>query len=125
MIQGSKIEEAKNALPFDFDVKGIDAVILSHAHIDHCGRLPVLMQYGYNGPIYAHNATADLLPVMLEDAASLAEMDAERRNRKHIGGHAHHRPLFTRHDVGSVIRQLRRMDYRKPLQLFPGLSITM
>ena len=125
MIQGSKIEEAKNALPFDFDVKGIDAVILSHAHIDHCGRLPVLMQYGYNGPIYAHNATADLLPVMLEDAASLAEMDAERRNRKHIGGHAHHRPLFTRHDVGSVIRQLRRMDYRKPLQLFPGLSITL
>ena len=51
MIQGSKIEEAKNALPFDFDVKTIDAVILSHAHIDHCGRLPVLAQYGYHGTI--------------------------------------------------------------------------
>lgn len=125
MIQGSKAEEAKNALPFDFDVKGIDAVILSHAHIDHCGRLPVLVQYGYNGPIYAQNATADLLPVMLEDAASLAEMDAERRNRKRIGGHAHHKPLFTRHDVGSVIRQLRRLDYRKPLPLFPGLTVTL
>lgn len=125
MIQGSKIEEAKNALPFDFDVKGIDAVILSHAHIDHCGRLPVLMQYGYNGPIYAHNATSDLLPVMLEDAASLAEMDAERRNRFRKDGHSHHKPLFTRHDVGQVVRQLERLDYRKPAMLFPGVTATL
>jgi metallo-beta-lactamase family protein len=125
MIQGSRIEEAKNALPFDFDVKGIDAVILSHAHIDHCGRLPVLIQYGYNGPIYTQNASADLLPVMLEDAASLAEMDAERQNQKRTGGNNHHKPLFTRRDVGMVIRQLQRLDYRKPTELFPGISVTL
>ncbi|MFZ9363183.1 MAG: MBL fold metallo-hydrolase [Arenimonas sp.] len=125
MIQGSKIEEAKNALPFDFDVKTIDAVILSHAHIDHCGRLPVLSQFGYHGPIYTHRATADLLPVMLEDAASLAEMDAERRNRFHKDGHNHHKPLFTRHDVGQVARQLERLDYRKPETLFPGVTVTL
>lgn len=125
MIQGSKIEEAKNALPFDFDVKTIDAVILSHAHIDHCGRLPVLAQYGYHGPIYTHRASADLLPVMLEDAASLAEMDAERRNRFHKDGHNHHKPLFTRHDVGQVVRQLERLDYRNPKILFPGLTVTL
>ncbi len=125
MIQGSKIEEAKNALPFDFDVKSIDAVILSHAHIDHCGRLPVLAQYGYHGPIYTHRASADLLPVMLEDAASLAEMDAERRNRFHKDGHNHHKPLFTRHDVGQVVRQLERLDYRKPEMLFPGVTVTL
>ena len=125
MIQGSKIEEAKNALPFDFDVKTIDAVILSHAHIDHCGRLPVLAQYGYHGPIYMHRASADLLPVMLEDAASLAEMDAERRNRFHKDGHNHHKPLFTRHDVGQVVRQLERLDYRKPETLFPGVTVTL
>ncbi|MFY8059901.1 MAG: MBL fold metallo-hydrolase, partial [Arenimonas sp.] len=125
MIQGSKIEEAKNALPFDFDVKTIDAVILSHAHIDHCGRLPVLAQYGYHGPIFTHRASADLLPVMLEDAASLAEMDAERRNRFHKDGHNHHKPLFTRHDVGPVVRQLERLDYRKPETLFPGVTVTL
>lgn len=125
MIQGGKIEEARNALPFDFDVKSIDAVVLSHAHIDHCGRLPVLARFGYHGPIYTHRATVDLLPVMLEDAASLAEMDAERRNRFRKGGHSQHKPLFTRQDVGMVVRQLERLDYRKPETLFPGVTVTL
>ena len=125
MIQGSKIEEAKNALPFDFDVKSIDAVVLSHAHIDHCGRLPVLVDYGYHGPIYTHKASADLLPIMLEDAASLAEMQAERDNRFHKDGHAKHEPLFTRKEVGLVVRQLHGLDYRQEKQLFPGLSVTL
>lgn len=125
MIQGSRIEEAKNALPFDFDVKSIDAVILSHAHIDHCGRLPVLIQSGFKGPIYTHQATADLLPVMLEDAASLAEMDAERRNRFHKDGHSNHRPLFTRKDVGGVVRLLEGMAYRQETTLFPGITVTL
>lgn len=125
MFQGSKSEEEKNALPFDFDVKSIDAVVLSHAHIDHCGRLPVLIQYGYHGPIYTHRATADLLPVMLEDAASLAEMEAERRNKYHKNGHSHHKPLFTRSDVGLVIRQLKSLEYREDRQLFPNLTVTL
>ena len=125
MIQGSKIEEAKNALPFDFDVKSIDAVVLSHAHIDHCGRLPVLVDYGYHGPIYTHKASADLLPIMLEDAASLAEMQAERDNRFHKDGHAKHEPLFTRKEVDLVVRQLHGLDYRQEKQLFPGLSVTL
>lgn len=125
LIQGSRMEEAKNALPFDFDVKSIDAVILSHAHIDHCGRLPVLVQNGYKGPIYTHDATADLLPVMLEDAASLAEMDAERRNRFHKDGHSNHRPLFTRKDAGDVVRLLEGMAYRGERQIFPGVGVTL
>lgn len=125
MIQGSRIEEAKNALPFDFDVKSIDAVILSHAHIDHCGRLPVLVRNGYKGPIYTHDASTDLVPVMLEDAASLAEMDAERRNRFHKDGHSNHQPLFTRKDAGDVVRQLEGMAYREERQIFPGITVTL
>src|SRR5258705_7365300 len=78
MIQGSEADEARNSLPFAFDVARIDAVVLSHAHIDHCGRLPMLVQRGYHGPIHTQAATADPLPIMLEDAAALAEMDAER-----------------------------------------------
>ncbi len=125
MIQGSKVEEAKNSLPFDFDAKSIDAVVLSHAHIDHCGRLPVLIQQGFHGPIYTHTATADMLPIMLEDAASLAEMDAERRNKYHKDGHSHHKALFTRADVGLVVRQLKSLDYREEKQLFPNLILTL
>lgn len=125
MLQGNKIEEAKNALPFDFDVKSIDAVVLSHAHIDHCGRLPVLIQQGYHGPIYTHKATADLLPIMLEDAASLAEMDAERLNKYHKNGHSHHKPLFSRGDVGLVMRQLEHLEYHQQKQLFPNLTVTL
>jgi metallo-beta-lactamase family protein len=125
MIQGSKTDEAKNALPFDFDVKSIDAVILSHGHIDHCGRLPVLVRSGFKGPIYTHKATADLLPVMLEDAASLAEMDAERRNRFRKDGHSNHKPLFTRKDVGGVVRLLEGMAYREERELFPGITVTL
>lgn len=125
MIQGNKSDEAKNALPFDFDVKSIDAVILSHAHIDHCARLPVLVQQGFHGPIYTHKATADLLPIMLEDAASLAEMDAERRNRYSKDGHNKHKPLFTRKDVGAVIRQLKGLNYNQEKEILPNITITL
>ena len=68
--------------PFPFDPKTIDAVILSHAHIDHSGRLPLLVKRGYDGPIYAQNATKDLCQILLEDSANLSERDAEYANRK-------------------------------------------
>jgi metallo-beta-lactamase family protein len=125
MIQGSEADEARNMQPFGFDVAGIDAVVLSHAHIDHCGRLPVLVQQGYHGPIYTHAATADLLPVMLEDAASLAEMDAERDNRHRRDGRSDHAPLFTKQDVARVLRQVRPLDYDAPVEILPGITVTL
>ncbi len=125
MIQGSEADEARNLQPFGFDLARIDAVVLSHAHIDHCGRLPVLVQQGYHGLIYTHAATADLLPVMLEDAASLAEMDAERDNRHRRDGHGDHKPLFTRQDVSRVLRQVRPLDYDAPAELLPGITVTL
>jgi len=125
LFQGGKFEEERNLEPFDFDVDRIDAVILSHAHIDHCGRLPVLVQRGYRGPIYTHSATAELLPIMLEDAASLAAMDAERRNRYKKDGHSNHKPLYTREDVGKVIRQLQCVEYAVETELFPGLVLSL
>jgi metallo-beta-lactamase family protein len=125
MIQGSEADEARNTQPFGFDVASIDAVVLSHAHIDHCGRLPVLVQSGYHGPIFTQAATADLLPVMLEDAASLAEMDAERDNRHRRDGRADHKPLFTRHDVARVLRQVRKLDYDTATEILPGITVTL
>ena len=62
MVQGGRDAPARNRLPFPFDAGRIDAVVLSHAHVDHCGRLPLLVQRGFRGPIYTNTACADLVP---------------------------------------------------------------
>ncbi|PJA41951.1 MAG: MBL fold metallo-hydrolase, partial [Lysobacterales bacterium CG_4_9_14_3_um_filter_62_6] len=82
MIQGGREEHERNAAAFPFAVEEIDAVVLSHAHIDHCGRLPLLHKRGYRGPIYTHHATAALAKIMLEDSARLAAQDVEYQNRR-------------------------------------------
>src|SRR5665213_1169462 len=75
MIQGSRADEARNAAPFDFDPASIDALVLSHAHIDHTGRLPLLVKRGFRGPIYTHPATIDVAAILLADSASIAAQD--------------------------------------------------
>lgn len=125
MIQGSDEDERRNFDAFGFDAAAIDAVVLSHAHIDHCGRLPLLVKRGFSGPIWTQAATADLLRIMLEDAASLAEMDAQQDNKHRRGGHAHHKPLFTRADVGQVLRQVRALDYDAPEEILDGITVTL
>ena len=111
MIQGSARDELRNRDPFPFDVASLDGVVLSHAHIDHCGRLPVLVARGFAGPIWTHPATADLLRIMLADAASLAERDAELDNRHRRDGRADHAPLFTSDDVARTLKQVRAVPY--------------
>lgn len=125
MIQGSEADEARNAEPFPFDVRGVDAVVLSHAHIDHSGRLPLLVRRGFKGPIHTHAATADVLDIMLQDAASLAEMDADRDNRHQRGGRSNHAPLFTRADATQVMKQVRGHDYGAAVEILPGISLTL
>ena len=125
MIQGSDEDEKRNELEFSFDVNAVDAVVLSHAHIDHCGRLPLLVSRGYRGPIYTQTATADLLKILLEDAASLALMDAERDNKHRRDGHQNHRPLFTKADVASVLKHVKAMAYEEPVDIFPGVKVTL
>ena len=73
LIQGRRRDEALNGLDFPFDVKTIDAVVLSHAHIDHSGRVPLLVKHGYDGPVFAHDATTDLCDIMLRDSAGPAK----------------------------------------------------
>ena len=125
MIQGSIEDEHRNFEPFPFDIEGLSAVVLSHAHIDHCGRLPVLVKRGFKGPIWTQAATADLLRIMLDDSAFLAEMDAEHANKRNEDGHAKHKPLFTRADVGQVMRQVRPLPYHQPTEILPGISVQL
>lgn len=123
MIQGRREAELRNFDPFPFDPATLDAVVLSHAHIDHIGRLPRLAWQGFKGPVFIQQAGADLLPVMLLDAASLAESDAARENRKRRQGEPEAMPLFTQRDVQRLLPQLRPLRYDARTAILPGVEI--
>ena len=123
MIQGSPEAERRNTEPFAVEPSSIDALVLSHAHIDHIGRVPLLVHRGFRGPIYAQGATADLMPVMLLDAASLAESDAERANRNRRHGEPLAVPLYTKHDVLQAMKLVRPLPYDQREQILPGVEI--
>jgi metallo-beta-lactamase family protein len=125
MQQGSREMEAANADPFPFDVASIDALVLSHAHIDHIGRVPLLVKRGYRGPIFTQQASAELLPIMLMDAASIAEGDAERFNRKRRAGEKELVPLYTRDDVKAVLEQVQPLAYDARTTILPGIELNL
>jgi metallo-beta-lactamase family protein len=123
MVQGGADAPARNRRAFPFEPSAIDAVVLSHAHIDHCGRLPLLVSRGFRGPIYTNPACADLLPILLRDAANLALRDAERANRDLEARAERVTPLFDLEDVEAVVRQLRVVAYDTALELLPGITV--
>lgn len=123
MIQGSREAEARNAEPFPFDPASLDALVISHAHIDHIGRVPLLVKRGFAGPIYAQQATAELMPIMLLDSASLAESDAERANRKRRDGEPEALPLYTRDDVQAAMKRVRPLPYDTATAIFDGVEL--
>jgi metallo-beta-lactamase family protein len=121
LIQGSRKDEDRNRDPFPFDASKIDAVVLSHAHLDHCGRLPLLVKRGFRGPVFAQEASCELVAILLADAAHLAERDAEYRSRK-IGKKI--KPLYTLAEGEQVMRQLRGRKYRTEFKVIKGVSVT-
>lgn len=126
LIQGRRRDEARNRQPFPFDPAGIDAVVLSHAHIDHSGRLPLLARSGFSGPVHTHRATRDLCRIMLKDAAFIAEKDAEWENRRRERkGLALREPLYTRDDAEAVMKQFRCLDYGEAKTILPGIEIRL
>ncbi|MBE5782420.1 MAG: MBL fold metallo-hydrolase [Clostridiales bacterium] len=117
-FQGGKTEEKRNGEPFPFDAEKIDCVIVSHAHIDHSGRLPLLVKRGFSGPIYCTDATADLLTIMLPDCAHIQEMDAERESRKAMRrGEDPVEPLYTMKEVEATLRLVKPMMYDQLFQI--------
>lgn len=124
MHQGTREDEQRNREPFDFDINTIDAVVLSHAHIDHSGRLPLLVRRGFRGPIWTHPATEGLLEIMLEDAANLAQMDAERM-RRFGRPDAALGPVYDARDVQRTLKLVRGVEYCTPRQIAPGVTLTL
>ena len=126
MIQGGKLDAMRNHEPFLFDATQIHAVVLSHAHIDHSGRLPLLVKSGFTGPIFSHKATVELCAVMLKDAAMLQFRDAERTNKKRAKNDLEPiEPLFTEEDVDTVMQQFVALDYDQHTQVIPNLTVCL
>ncbi len=112
LFQGRREEEEANLKPLPFSISEIDAVVLSHAHLDHSGRLPLLPGYGVNVPIYMTRPTLDLIEVLLKDAASLQERDAEWENKKRRrAGKAEIDPLYVEADVDEVLTLCQGVRY--------------
>jgi metallo-beta-lactamase family protein len=124
LVQGSYEEEQQNEKPFPFDPASIDAVILSHAHLDHSGRLPKLVNDGFKGPIYVTNPTYDLLEIMLKDAAFLSMRDAEWENkRRRRAGKDEIEPLYTIEDVEHTLRLCDGLRYAMPQGIQGGVQL--
>ena len=104
MFQGLKELRERNWLEPPFDPRSIDAVLITHAHIDHTGYLPRLVKQGFNGPVYCSRGTADLLKILLPDAGRLQEEDADYKNRHNLSKHSPALPLYTEKDADASLQ---------------------
>jgi len=122
MFQGLKALRERNWQAFPFRAETVDAVVLTHAHLDHCGLLPRLVAQGFNGRIFCTPGTAQLAKIVLADAARIQEEDAERANRKGYTKHRPALPLFTLEDASRAMLLLQPVGYERPVPIAPGLS---
>lgn len=127
LFQGGIELQARNRQPFPFEPKSLDVVVLTHGHLDHVGRLPLLLQGGYDGPIYCPGATHEVAAVVLRDAAKVAEEDAQRELRKaqragregEVAG-----PLYTAADAERTIERFRSVPMDQTVTVAPGVRVT-
>src|SRR5690606_29052119 len=103
----------------------LDALVVSHAHIDHIGRVPLLVKRGFAGPIFTHRASAELFGVMLEDAASLQESDAARANKYRRDSEPEVQPLYDKDDVRDAARLLEPLSYDVETEILPGVTLRL
>jgi metallo-beta-lactamase family protein len=125
MVQGDRNADERSAADFPFDPASIDVLVLSHAHIDHTGRVPLLVKRGFSGPIFTHPATIDLAAIMLGDAAHITQMDTERDNRHLPPGQRPFMPLYTQDDVDAAVKSMRPVEYAAPIEILPGVRLTL
>ncbi len=123
-FQGGKAQNALNFEAFPFDPAEVDYLILSHAHIDHCGRIPLLVKRGFKGQIYCTDATADLLEVMLKDSGYIHEKEAEWQNRKNErAGKPLVEPLYTCNDAMDALKFVKPVLYDQLVELNEEMRI--
>lgn len=126
LIQGGAKDELRNAEPFPFDMTRIDAVVLSHSHLDHSGRIPLLVKRGFKGPIYTQKVCREMCGIMFRDAANIYAHDAETTNRKRARKHLPAiEPLYTLQDAEQALKHFQGLEYGVEEEILPGIRIRL
>jgi len=120
--QGEREADEHNRYPQQLDASHLDAVVLTHAHIDHSGRLPMLAAAGYTGPIWSTPATRELTDLLLKDTAHLQASDAARQNAYRRPGQAMVKPMYELADVELAMRMFRTVPYERTQEVAPGIT---
>lgn len=120
MFQGGKATEEKNRLPEGADPRSLNALLLTHAHLDHTGRVPLLLRHGYRGAIYATSATLDLAEIVLQDSAKIQMQDAIRKNR--FNAEKHSEPLYTPEDMITFRSQGKSIELHQHIPIADGVT---
>jgi metallo-beta-lactamase family protein len=124
LFQGARKVENYNRIPKKGAFRALNAVVLTHAHLDHTGRLPLLTRSGYGGPIYATPATIDFADLILKDAAHLQKSDVDRQNRRRERmGQPLLDPLYEQQDVEGLRPLYKKLGYDKPTPVAPGVTV--
>ena len=125
MFQGGREERELNDDPFEYRPGDIDAAVLTHAHIDHCGRIPLLHKRGFDGPVHGTRPTCDLVGIMLRDSAKIQEGDAAYRNRRleRRGKKPKARPLYTLGDAENSLDQFTPHEFGERVQVTEDVSV--
>lgn len=124
LFQGLKELRLKNWDRFPIEPKSIDAIILTHAHIDHSGFIPKLVKEGFKGKIHSTSATKGLCQILLPDTGFLQEEEAEWLNRKHLSKHSPALALFTKDDAKESLKQFQTHQFDETFEIVPGLKVT-
>jgi metallo-beta-lactamase family protein len=124
LFQGLKILRERNWKPLPFKPESLDAVLLTHAHIDHSGYLPSLVKNGFKGPIYSTHATAELCSILLPDSGYLQETEAFRANKYKYSKHHPAFPLYTRDEAVQALKQFKTVDYDTSYSFFPDCQFS-
>ncbi len=117
LFQGFKNLRLMNWEPFPIDPKDLDAVVLTHAHLDHSGSIPLLVKGGFRGPIYATSATIDLCEILLPDSGFLQEEEARFANKRGYSKHSPAQPLYTVQDAQASLAFFRAVDWNQPIRI--------
>ena len=126
LYQGKRKEAFEKNRQFPYDPASLDAVILSHAHMDHSGNIPTLVKKGFSGPIYCTDATADLCQIMFRDCAYIQIRDVEYINKKREKhGQALFEPLYDEADAVNSLSHIKSLGYHETEEIFPGIELTL